>query len=370
MHVETNNEAKTEIKRCKNCNLPSNYPGIKFDKDGVCSICKKKEKVYKYKGIEELKKEVQKILKNSDENREYDCVVGYSGGRDSSYLLYFAKNVLKLRVLAITLEHDFMPEQTKKNIENLANKLGVEVRFIKNNALNKSGRQCVRAWANKPDPAMCATFCTGCRYGIKKLIPKYAREHNIPILLVGNTPYENINYRVNLLCGNYKKFTKTTKIKGYAKKLFQNPTYLLSPSSMHKQLLDFISYEGKKKKNVNPVTIKPFYSYIEWKEDEVIPTIQKFGWEYDKTLNSSWRSDCFANLLRQYYYKRMLGFNDLDVYYARLIRIGKISKQDAIKKIEEEGKYEKDVIEKILKEYYNLNYQKIDDKIEKYLKRN
>lgn len=66
----------------------------------------------------------------------------------------------------------------------------------------------------------------------------------------------------------------------------------------------------------------------------------------------------------------MLGFNDLDVYYARLIRIGKITKGDAIKKIEEEGKYEKDVIEKILKEYYNLNYQKIDDKIEKYLKRN
>lgn len=358
---------KEEIKRCSVCNLPSNYPGITFDENEVCSICRKKEKEINYQGIDALKKKIQEILDKSDPDREYDCVVGYSGGRDSSYLLYFAKKVLNLRVLAITLDHDFMPEQTKKNINNLAKELGVEVKFIKNNALNKSGRQCVKSWAKHPDPAMCATFCTGCRYGIKKIIPEYAREHKIPILLVGNTPYEKINYRVNLLCGNSKKFTKGAKIRGYTKKLLRNPSYLLSPSSMQKQFLDFISYEGKKGENVNPVTIKPFYSYIEWKEDEVIPTITKLGWKYDESLNSSWRSDCFANLLRQYYYKRMLGFNDLDVYYARLIRNKKISKEEALEKINEEGNYGDEIIQDILEKYYHLDFEKIDKKIEKYL---
>lgn len=352
-----------EIKRCTVCNLPSNYPGITFDEKGVCSICKKKEKQVQYKGINQLKKDIKAILDKSDKDREYDCVVGYSGGRDSSYLLYFAKEVLKLKVLAITLEHDFIPKQTRKNIENLAWKLGVEVKFIKNDALNKCGRQCVKAWSKNPDPAMCATFCTGCRYGIKKIIPQYARKHHIPILLVGNTPYEKINYRVNLLCGNAKKYTKGAKIKGYAKKLLQNPSYLLSPNSMHKQWLDFISYEGKKGENVNPTTIKPFYDYIEWKEEEVIPTIQKLGWKYDESLNSSWRSDCFANLLRQYYYKRLLGFNDLDVYYARMIRNQKISKEEALKKIEEEGKYDDEVIKEILQKYYDLDFDKIEEKI-------
>lgn len=356
-----------EITRCKICNLPSNYPGITFDKDGTCSICKKKEKEIKYQGIDALKKKIQEILEKSNPNREYDCVVGYSGGRDSSYLLYFAKEVLNLRVLAITLDHDFMPEQTKKNINNLAKQLNVEVKFIKNNALNKSSRQCVKSWAKHPDPAMCATFCTGCRFGIKKIIPEYAKKHNIPILLVGNTPYERINYRVNLLCGNSKKFTKGAKIKGYAKKIFQNPAYLLSPSSMHKQLLDFISYEGKKGENVNPTTIKPFYSYIEWKEDDVIGAITKLGWKYDESLNSSWRSDCFANLLRQYYYKKMLGFNDLDVYYARMIRNGKISKEEAMKKMKQEGNYEDKVIKEILEKYYGLDFEKVNKKVEKML---
>lgn len=351
------------MEKCKICNLPENYPGLKLDENHICSLCNQKPKKINYKGLEALKKKINEILENSDPNREYDCVVGYSGGRDSSYLLYFAKEVLNLRVLAITLNHDFMPDQTKKNIHNLAEKLGVTVKFIDNNSLNKSSRKCVKAWSKHPTAAMCATFCTGCRYGIKKIIPAYARKYNIPILLVGNTPYEQLNYRVNLLCGKSKSFTKKAKIKGYAKQLLKNPRYLLSPSSMYEQLLDFISFEGKKGKNENPVVIKPFYSYIEWKKEDVISKIQELGWEYDKSLNSSWRSDCFVNILRQYYYKKLLGFNDLDGYYARLIRNNEMSKEEALQRIAEEGKYDDKVIKEVLEKYYNLDFDKIAKKI-------
>lgn len=351
------------MKRCNICNLPDNYPGIVLDDKGICTLCNKKEKEYKYKGLEPLKKKIKDILEKSDPNREYDCVVGYSGGRDSSYLLYFAKEVLGLRVLAITLDHDFMPEQTKKNIHTLAEKLGVKVEFINNEALNRASRKCVKVWSKKPDAAMCATFCTGCRYGIKKIIPKYAKKYNIPILLVGNTPYEKINYRVNLLCDNSKSFDKKAKIKGFTKRILKNPRYMLMTSTLYKQLLDFISYEGKKGKNEKPIVIKPFFNYIEWNKEEVISKIQELGWEYDKSLNSSWRSDCFVNVLRQYYYKKMLGFNDLDVYYARLIRTKEITKEEALKKIQEEGKYDDKVIEQILNDYYNLDFKEIEKKI-------
>lgn len=345
-------------KRCVKCNLPSNYPRIVIEEDGICNFCKLTSGKFYYEGLDKLKEIIDEILKNSDKNRKYDCIVGCSGGRDSSYLLYFAKKILNLNVLAVTLEHDFMPKQTKQNIINMTKKLNVDVKFIKNEILNESSRKCVKAWTNKPDIAMCLTFCTGCRYGIKKIIPKYARENNIPILLVGDTPFEDIDYRVNLLCDN-KEINEKNKMIGYGKRILKNPSYLLSPISMYNQLQDFKSFKDK---NKYPIKIAPF-SYVEWKQDEVIPKIKELGWKYDESLNSSWRSDCYVNILRQFFYKKQLGYNDLDVYYAKQIRNNEMDKETALKLIEKEGKYEEKVVKKILKDYYDVDYEKVIKKI-------
>ena len=349
------------IKRCDKCNLPSDYPGIEIDENGICSFCKHKSGKIYYEGLDVLKKKIDDILSKSDPNRKYDCIVGCSGGRDSSYLLYYAKEVLKLNVLALSLDHDFMPEQTKNNIITIAKKLNVDYKFITNNYLNKTSRKCVKSWCKKPDIAMCITFCSGCRYGIKRIIPEYARKNNIPILLVGDTPYEDIDYRVNLLCDN-KELNKKNKIKGYAKRIIKNPSYLMSPSSMYTQFKDFVAIETKNKNNT-PVIIAPF-AYVEWKKEVVLPTIQKLGWKYDESLNSSWRSDCYVNVLRQFLYKKMLGYNDLDVYYSKLIRSGDITKEDALKAIEKEGNYDENTVKEIFKKYYNIDYDKLKNKID------
>jgi len=347
-------------KKCKLCNLPENYTNIWFNEEGVCNYCIHKYDKVSYPGLDVLKAKIDGILSLYDSNRKYDCVVGCSGGRDSSYLLYYAKEVLKLNVLAVSLDHDFMPPQTKKNIITLCDKLGVDLKFITNKYLNKSSRKCVKHWANKPDIAMCATFCSGCRYGIKRIIPRFARENNIPILLVGDTPYEAIDYRVNLLCDG-KEVNKKNKIKGYSKRILQNPSYLLSPSSMYTQFRDFISCESNDK-NEFPVKIAPF-AFVKWEKNKVLPKIQELGWKYDESLNSSWRSDCYVNILRQFFYKKVLGYNDLDVYYSKLIRNGEIDIKKAISLIEKEGQYDENVVREIFKKYYNVDYDKVCKKL-------
>lgn len=348
------------LKRCKLCNLPENYTNIWFDDEGVCCYCIQKYDKVEYPGFEALKEKINNILSNYDSNRKYDCVVGCSGGRDSSYLLYYAKEVLKLNVLAVSLEHDFMPPQTKQNIITLCNKLGVDLKFITNNYLNKSSRKCVKHWAHKPDIAMCATFCSGCRYGIKKIIPSFARKNNIPILLVGDTPYEAIDYRINLLCDG-KEVNKKNKMIGYSKRILKNPSYLFSPSSMYTQFKDFVSCESSDKSDF-PVKIAPF-SFVKWEKEKVLPKIQELGWKYDESLNSSWRSDCYVNILRQYFYKKVLGYNDLDVYYSKLIRNGDINLDKALEMIEKEGNYDESVVREIFKKYYNVDYDKICTRI-------
>ena len=72
------------------------------------------------------------------------------------------------------------------------------------------------------------------------------------------------------------------------------------------------------------------------------------------------------NLIRQYYYKRFLGFNDLDVYYARQIRNGLITFEEAENRMKTEGNYSDELIARILKDHYDLDFYKIESKIKKY----
>lgn len=353
-----------DIKRCQKCNLPANYPRIVLDEDEVCNFCKTPKIEFSYLGIDKLKEDINKIL-DSYPDRKYDCVVALSGGRDSSYLVYLAKKVLNLNVLAVSLNHQYIPKQTIDNILTLTKELNVELKLIDNRRLNKHSKICVRTWAKKPDSAMLVTFCTGCRYGIQCTIKKFAKDNKIPILLMGDTPYEAIPYRLELLT-NGKETNKKNLIKGYTKKLIKNPLYFFHTKTLYNQFLDFKAAKSGYDDPGNGLTIiRPFSCYIDWQKCDVVNTIKKYGWKYDESLNSSWRSDCYVNLIRQYYYKKMLGFNDLDVYYAKLIKNDIITKEEALNKIKDESQYDDQIIKDTLKRYYNLDFDKIDKKIKK-----
>lgn len=348
------------IQRCIKCHLPGNYPGITFDSECICNFCKKEAEKFEYPGVDVLKKQIEDVLAKSDPNRKYDCIVGVSGGRDSSYLLYIAKEVFNLKVLALTLEHDFMTQQARNNIKVITERLGVDVVYVKNDVLNKGSRKSVKAWSRNPDAAMSLTFCTGCRYGIKRIIPEYAKKHNVPILLVGDVPMEQMDYRVDLLCDNRTVSTKNKMI-GYAKRLIKNPFYV---ATMYDQYRDYASWQKAKAGLETPVVIMPFY-FMEWKQEDVISTIERLGWSYDDSFSSSWRSDCFVNMLRQYVYKEMLGFNDIDVYYGQLARDNEMTLQEAMQHIEEEGRFDENVIRKVLKDFYDVDYDEIKKKMKK-----
>ena len=87
-------------------------PGIEFDAGGKCPICQSVEKTKNLKSIVPIMNTFPRSKKS-----RFDVAVFYTGGKDSTYLLYYLSKTLNLRVLALTWEIPYMSECAKKSIE-------------------------------------------------------------------------------------------------------------------------------------------------------------------------------------------------------------------------------------------------------------
>lgn len=102
-------------------------PEIEFDDRGVCNHCRRCDEVLRKKALGEkrLRELVEKIIKEG-EGKKYDCVMGVSGGVDSSYVAYMAKK-LGLRPLAVHLDNGWDAELAVDNIEKILKKLDIDL---------------------------------------------------------------------------------------------------------------------------------------------------------------------------------------------------------------------------------------------------
>ena len=103
-----------EARFCKNC-IANDFmiPGIEFDEEGLCPLCQTKEETKELKSVVPLVDEIP-VSKKS----RFDVAVFYTGGKDSTYLLYYLSKIKKLRVLALTWELPYISECARKSIEN------------------------------------------------------------------------------------------------------------------------------------------------------------------------------------------------------------------------------------------------------------
>jgi len=126
-------ENKREYQICTRCVMDTTDPDIVFDENGVCNHCigaiKGLEKI-RIESEEERKKKINDIvntIKESGKGKKYDCIIGLSGGVDSSYLAYVVVKRLGLRPLAVHLDNGWNSELAVKNIENIVKKLNIDL---------------------------------------------------------------------------------------------------------------------------------------------------------------------------------------------------------------------------------------------------
>ncbi len=117
-------------KVCTRCVIDVTVPGIQFDENGICTLCKIHDYLEaKYPLNGEMSQQLQQLvnkIKRDGERKEYDCIVGVSGGRDSTYTLY---NAVKLGLcpLAVHFDNGWDSETAVQNIKRATDILGVDL---------------------------------------------------------------------------------------------------------------------------------------------------------------------------------------------------------------------------------------------------
>lgn len=117
-------------KQCKIGLWDTSVPGIKFDKDGVSNFCKMQQSLMDLyprgeKGLSDWTSIVNK-MKRDGKGKKYDCIIGLSGGTDSSYLLHIAHQY-GLRVLAVYLDNGWGSNIATTNIERMTKALNYDL---------------------------------------------------------------------------------------------------------------------------------------------------------------------------------------------------------------------------------------------------
>ena len=170
---------KMEKKACANCFI--SFEDRFINDTGDCVICDEHGKKWANKNYGEAEKELTGIFhhyKKRNKDKKYDCIVAFSGGKDSTYALYLAKEVYGMRPLAVTGDNGLLTPWALKNMKTIADKLEVD-HFIPGN--DKEELQSLyRAYFKKTQ-----NFCEICYLTISKALGRAALEHDVPLLITG-----------------------------------------------------------------------------------------------------------------------------------------------------------------------------------------
>ena len=316
--------------RCNRCLMPSTYPGIFFEEDGVCNQC------LQFKKKEPLGEEALSKILHTKKGGEYDCVIGISGGKDSCFVAYLAKKKYGLRTLAVCYEFPFLCDLARNNVRSVTSSLQIDLVLVKskNNLEYNLLRNHIISLA-----ATGTTWgqCIFCHYGIEAILFNIALERKIPFILNGVTRYEKWNpgNRTKILLSRVSKLGFLEIIsfiyyqwRAYFGLVDQRRQFRVKSSGLLNPYRD-ISIKSNEAQEIN------VFEYIQWDQAVMENTLtSKAGWV--KPANSlSWRYDCILEPLLDYTYKKEFGVSTVGIYLSNLIRDGRINRNEALRILEE-----------------------------------
>lgn len=170
-----------KMKYCRECLQPDTRPGIMFNDTGICYACLY-EKEKKLIDWEKRKNQLKNIAdeakyKSKEKGSMYDCVVGVSGGKDSTLQAIYAKEKLGLHPLLVNSAPDEITEIGRKNLDNLS-KQGFDIISIKPNPII-SKKLAKKSFFERGNIVAASEYCL---YASSSII---AYKFNIPLIIQG-----------------------------------------------------------------------------------------------------------------------------------------------------------------------------------------
>lgn len=328
------------LRHCKACNLPETYETIEFDSNGICNICRQKE--FKDNAISwgGRKEQLDQLIEQYRGKYAYDCIVPFSGGKDSTFTLYHLVQEYKLKPLVVQFNHGFMRQGLLKNNERTFRKLGVDViSFTPNWQVVK--RLMLEALVRKGD------FCWHCHTGIYSYPMHVALQQQVPLIFWGEPSSEYTayyDYRDDEIEEvDEEKFNRFTNLGITAEDMagMISGDFELDPRDLRP--FSYPPLRELKKLGYRSVCLG---SYIPWDVKKQVALIQKeLGWQGDQVEGMPWseypyeKIECHLQGVRDYikYLKR--GYGRVTQMTALDLRNGRITQDKARQLIDEyEGK--------------------------------
>jgi N-acetyl sugar amidotransferase len=313
------------LERCSRCTLPITWETIYFDEHGICNICKNWETKQKTINWGEREKQLLEIFREAKERHApYDCIVPFSGGKDSTFTLWAIVRKYGLKPLVVSFDHGFYRPKTIENRTRTFRKLGVDViTFTPNWHIVK--KLMLESLIRKGD------FCWHCHAGVFAYPMKIALKFNIPLVIWGEGG------------GEYEGYFKFGELEETDEWKFNRRIILGMRAEdlagfIGVELRDLEPYIYPTHKELVQAGIKsiPLGKFIPWDVKQQVEINRKeLGWQLD-SLESGYpeptyeKIECMFEGLRDYvkYLKR--GFSRITHLTSLDIRHGRMSRDEAL----------------------------------------
>lgn len=318
-----------EAQICSTCVLPDSFPGITFDASGSCNFCQSAPPAHtvteRFAALREKIADAIEAKRATVTDGGYDCIVAYSGGKDSTYTLKLLSEKYSLRCLAVTIDNGFMSDQAKINCDTITTALGVDYIVFKPSSTYMNNMY-VQSVENPEVHAKAAikrasNMCNSCINLINIQMIKLAVQHHAPIIaggyIGGQVPKDAAMLEIDLSVLVKTRQTMQSKYVAFfgetAMRYMQLPQHLLDRSSL---------------KSV--VVINPMLT-VELSEEKIIEEISQLGWRRttDTGQNSS---NCKLNDLGIAVHHKQYGFNPYVFEISEQVRNGLIDRETALVK--------------------------------------
>jgi hypothetical protein len=188
---------KLNLKRCTKCVLPETMPFIRFDDQGVCNYCHNYKKRNKPKPKEELLKLVEPYRRPG---KELDCIVPFSGGRDSCYGLHLIVEELEMKPVTYTYDWGMVTDLGRRNISQMCGDMGVENIIVAADISQKRKniKMNLQAWLKSPHLGMMAMLTAGDKHFFR-YVEAIKKQTGINLNLWGVNPLEQTHFKTGFL---------------------------------------------------------------------------------------------------------------------------------------------------------------------------
>lgn len=327
------------MKHCTRCHLPETYETIEFNDEGVCNICD--QKVFRDQSINwgERKSALDDLIETYRGQYEYDCIVPFSGGKDSTFTLYYLMEQYQLKPLVVQFNHHFLRPTVLENNNRTFKQLGVEVHsFTPNWKVVK--RVMLESLIRKGD------FCWHCHTGIFAYPMHVALKYNTPLVIWGEPSSEYTSYydyRENEIeMVDETRFNRFVNLGITA----EDMSGMISHDFKH-DARDLKPFTYPPVRELKRLRYRSFClgSYIPWdvkRQSELI--MQKLGWKGEDVEGMPpgkypyEKIECYMQGVRDYikYLKR--GYSRVSQMVALDLRNGRMTMEEAQSLITAEGK--------------------------------